>query len=143
MTEETSWELLERRRDFVQEEADLALGKMEVWVKDPSAGTEKSKIVSGGSDAARSYADRVLEGGAINEMSDSFWHKDEHTGDILAFGFRDPNGVECYFYPAPRASSWWEEVDRRMDEAGFPPDYLTEEMRGSIHREIASHLTFA
>ena len=133
--------LNQKRNEFIGEEAHEASLSWELWHLAKGAGTADSEIVKGGVVTVRS---RILElAGTLGEATrGTHYHDDGFSGGFYADGYTDPDtGDIFYFYPAHRVHSWWEGVDQRLNEAGFPPDYLTDEMRESIHREISSHIT--
>ena len=134
--------LNERRDWFIDEESTEASTSWEVWHLSKEAGTADSEIVKGTYEEAES---RIFElaGRRLGAYEgESQHHDDGYSGGFDADGYIDKDtGDIFYFYQAYRVHSWWEGVDQRLDEAGFPPDYLTDGMREFIHREIVRFTT--
>lgn len=137
-------ELDQKRNEFVGEEAYAASQSWELWHISKEGGTADSEIVRGEGEkvlrrieelsGANIYAPRMVRG--------KHYHNDGYSGVFEADGYTDKDtGDRFYYYPAHRVHSWWEDVDRRMDEAGFPDGCLSDEMRESIRRDIVLHTT--
>ena len=134
-------ELNRKRDEFIDEEAHEASLSWEMWHISKEGGTAGSEIVRG--DVGNVHS-RILElaGRSLGEgKRGTLYHEDGYSGGFNtgSYADKDTGDVFCY-YRAHRGHSWWEGVDQRLNEVGLPPDYLTDEMRGFVRREIVFHI---